>query len=586
MCGIVGQYRFDNINIEEKTIEKMLNSIVHRGPDYGNLWINRHIGLGHRLLKIQDLSCNSFQPYIYKNLVMTYNGEIYNFESLKEELINNGYKFSSIGDTEVLIKMFDFFGVDKTLEKIEGCFAIGLYDIKKDILYLIRDRFGIKPLHYYRDDNQVLFASEIKAIITDDKINRKFNIENVLVSLACRLWMHPEWTMFENVYNVKPGYYLEVNNSGIIEKKYYELKYNSTYNNVNEIISEFDNYFSDSINKKLISKVPVAAFLSGGIDSSLLCKVAQDNLTDRLNTYTICYEKDNDLDLKHAHELAEKENFIQHDILIPEKFYNIENIDKVTKTVEEVLIDKVYIPVYFNYKAAKDDGFTVVLNGQGSDETWLGYIFNYDVFKFINESDDKNRLINEYYMPNIIFKDKLKKDYLEKLRIVLDKYLNDTLEIYRNKEKDDKLNDYSIMAIRTILHDLLLQEDKLAMAHSVESRVPFVDSHKIVELAMKISGDIKIKDGREKYILRKYGEDKLPESIIQRKKYAFPEPPSVYNFELRQMCEESWEKIVSSKIISEIIDKKYLDSAKRFSDRELWWLLIYWRFENVFKMEV
>ena len=398
--------------------------------------------------------------------------------------------------------------------------------------------------------------------------------------------MHPEWTMFENVYNVKPGYYLEVNNSGIIEKKYYELKYNSTYNNVNEIISEFDNYFSDSINKKLISKVPVAAFLSGGIDSSLLCKVAQDNLTDRLNTYTICYEKDNDLDLKHAHELAEKENFIQHDILIPEKFYNIENIDKVTKTVEEVLIDKVYIPVYFNYKAAKDDGFTVVLNGQGSDETWLGYIFNYDVFKFINESDDKNRLINEYYMPNIIFKDKLKKDYLEKLRIVLDKYLNDTLEIYRNKEKDDKLNDYSIMAIRTILHDLLLQEDKLAMAHSVESRVPFVDSHKIVELAMKISGDIKIKDGREKYILRKYGEDKLPESIIQRKKYAFPEPPSVYNFELRQMCEESWEKIVSSKIISEIIDKKYLDSAKRFSDRELWWLLIYWRFENVFKMEV
>ena len=244
------------------------------------------------------------------------------------------------------------------------------------------------------------------------------------------------------------------------------------------------------------------------------------------------------------------------------------------------------IQVHFNYKAAKDDGFTVVLNGQGSDETWLGYIFNYDVFKFINESDDKNRLINEYYMPNIIFKDKLKKDYLEKLRIVLDKYLNDTLEIYRNKEKDDKLNDYSIMAIRTILHDLLLQEDKLAMAHSVESRVPFVDSHKIVELAMKISGDIKIKDGREKYILRKYGEDKLPESIIQRKKYAFPEPPSVYNFELRQMCEESWEKIVSSKIISEIIDKKYLDSAKRFSDRELWWLLIYWRFENVFKMEV
>lgn len=586
MCGIVGEYRFDKSDVTRYDIEKMLNSIVHRGPDYGDLWINKNVGIGHRLLKIQDLSQDSIQPYCYKDWVMTFNGEIYNFEELREKLKNEGYSFSTIGDTEVLIKYFDKYGVDETLKKIEGCFAIGLYNLKKEKLYLIRDRFGIKPLHYYKDDKKLLFASEIKAILTDESVERKYNLENVLISFACKLWMHPKWTMFENIFNVNPGTYLEITKDGINEVMYYDLNYKANNTNIDEIVKEFDKIFTDSIKKKLISKVPIAAFLSGGIDSSILCKVTQDNIDDKLNTYTICYEKDNDLDLNHAHELARKEGFIQHDILIPEKFYTIENIDKVTKTVEEILIDKVYIPVYFNYKAAKDDGFTVVLNGQGSDETWLGYIFNYDIFNYINKNDDKIRLIKDYYLPNTIFNGKFKKEYNDKIKNTLNKYLDDTLEKYRNIDNDDKLNDYSIMSLRTILHDLLLQEDKLAMAHSVESRVPFVDSHKIVELSMSIPGKVKIEDGREKYILRKYGKNKLPESIIKRKKYAFPEPPSAYNNELRNMCRNNWKNIVNSNIVSEILDKKYLDTVDNFNDRELWWLLVYWRFENIFKMEV
>lgn len=374
--------------------------------------------------------------------------------------------------------------------------------------------------------------------------------------------------------------------NGFVKKKYYDLKYDVKKYKIDDIIKEFGIVFEDSIKKKLISKVPVAAFLSGGIDSSLLCKVAQDNLDGVLNTYTICYEKDNDLDLNHAKELAEKEKFKQHNILIPEKFYTIENIDKVTETVEEILIDKVYIPVYFNYKAAKDDGFTVVLNGQGSDETWLGYIFNWQIFDYLQDDVDKQKLINCYYWPNIIFKDKLKSIYKEKMNEVLNKYLDIVLEPQRNSKNDDKLNDYSIMALRTILHDLLLQEDKLAMAHSVESRVPFVDSHKIVELSMRVFGKDKILDGREKYILREFGKSILPESIIKRRKLPFPEPPNIYNVELRQMCSNNWEKIISSNIIKEVIDEKYLKSIDYFDDKELWWLLVYWRFEKVFKMEV
>ena len=585
MCGIVGRYNI-NKKVEKHNIEEMLNSIIHRGPDDSGIWVENNIGLGHRLLKIQDLSEKSVQPYKYQNLVMAFNGEIYNYEELKKELKIKGIQFNTVGDTEVLIKCFYEWGIEKTLNKIEGCFAIALYDKEKEKLYLIRDRLGVKPFHYYRDKDCILFGSEIKAILKNKEVRREYNKENVIVSLACRLWMHPKWTMFKDIYNIEPGSYIEISKDSFEQKQYYEINYEKEILDENEAIERFGKEFKDSINKKLISKVPIAAFLSGGIDSSLLCKTAQDNLEEQLNTYTICYENDNDLDLIHAEELAQKENFKQNNILITEDYYTIENIDKVIHSVEEILIDKVYLPVYFNYKAAKDDGFTVVLNGQGSDEVWLGYIFNWNIFNYTKETDSIEKLINEYYMPNIIFKDKFSVEFKDKIKDTLREYLADTLTKYSKANDNDKLNEYSIMSIKTILHDLLLQEDKLAMAHSVESRVPFVDNHRLVELSMKIPGKLKIKDGREKYILRQYGKDLLPESIIKRRKYAFPEPPNVYDKKIRKICEEHWNDITKSAIVNEMIDKQYLKGAEMSTDRELWWILVYWRFENIFKMEV
>lgn len=584
MCGIVGKYKFKG-NIESQDIKNMLNSITHRGPDYGDIWLKDNIGLGHRLLKIQDLSQKSFQPYKYGKYVMSYNGEIYNYQIIREQLEKENIFFESSGDTEVLIKCFEKYGVNRTLNMIEGCFAIALYDTVNDILYLIRDRVGIKPLHYYINNEGIIFASEIKAILQNKEVRKNYNLENIIISLACRLWMHPKWTMFNNIFNVEPGTYLKIEKDKVKEIKYYDLKYTNELNDEKIAIQEFGNEFEKTIKSKLISKVPIAAFLSGGIDSSLVCKIAQDKMKNRLNTYTICYEKDDDQDLIHAKELAEKENFKQHNILIKQEDYTIKNIDEVIYAVEEILIDKVYLPVYFNYREAKKDGFTVVLNGQGSDEVWLGYIFNWNIFNYTKETDNVEKLIESYYMPNMIFKGKFKKDFNENIKNTLKKYLKDTLEKYSKNENDDKLNDYSIMSIKTILHDLLLQEDKLAMAHSVESRVPFVDDHKLIELSMKMPSKLKIKDGREKYILRKFGEDKLPESIIKRRKYAFPEPPDIYDNKIKKICIENWNSISECKILNRIIDNKYWENIDNFSNRELWWLLVYWRFESVFKME-
>lgn len=583
MCGIVGKINLNNKNVKKEEIQKMINVLRHRGPDEEKIYIDNNIGFGHVLLKIQDLSNESIQPYEFKNLVMTYNGEIYNYGELKAQLIKKGYTFDTKGDTEVLIKYIYCFGLDKTLNNIEGCYAIGLYNKDSGDKYIVRDRFGIKPLYYYVDKEKLVFASEIKSIIEDKSIKRKFDLETIAISLNCKLWMDPEKTLFKNIVMLKPGTYIQINDKNNVEvKKYYELKFSNEYSLPEKLVSDFSKEFIDSVKKKQISKVPVAAFLSGGLDSSLVCKILNDNMEGRLNTYTIHYDYDNDLDLNYANKLKEDEDLEQHNILITEKMYNLDNIDKVTYYVEEILIDKVYIPMYFNYKAAKDDGYTVVVSGQGSDEVWLGYIFVWKIFQYLDKDVSYDSLLNEYYLKNMIFKDNINSKLKTIIKNAISNYLMKNLQL----NKKDLLNSYADLSLKTILHDLLMQEDKIAMANSVESRVPFVDNHRIVELAYKASSNIKLYDNREKYIVRKFAEGKINKGIIEREKYPFPEPPSIYNGKIKKICYENWDKIKVSSIIRKLIDNEKLKDIENFTDIELWMILVYWRFEIVFSMEV
>ena len=210
MCGIVGKMNFNKEKINKEEILKMLSVIKHRGPDGNDFFIKNNLGLGHALLKIQDLTDFSLQPYESENYVLTYNGEIYNFLELKKELIQKGINFYSSGDTEVLIKYIEYAGLEETLQKIEGCFAIALYDKRQENLYIVRDRFGIKPLYYYMNNNKIIFASEIKSILTDNSVKRKFDLETVAISINCRLWMDPVKTLFKDIYMLEPGTYLKI----------------------------------------------------------------------------------------------------------------------------------------------------------------------------------------------------------------------------------------------------------------------------------------------------------------------------------------------------------------------------------------
>lgn len=579
MCGIVGYIGKDKVN--KDILRKMLLKIKHRGPDNQNLKIIGKVGFGHALLKIQDMSDGSQQPFIFKDLMLTYNGEIYNYRELREELKKLNYEFSTDGDTEVLIKYIDCFGLDETLKKIEGCFAFALYNKNTNECFLVRDRAGMKPLYYYKDNDKFVFASEIKAILECD-VPRCLNLETLLIDFNCRLWTHPEKTLFKDIYLLKPGTYLRISANGIEKREYYNLKFTNEYINPEKLVEDFGEEFESSVNKKLISKVPVAAFLSGGLDSSIVCKILAEKSKNQLNTYTVHYNFDNDLDLNHADILSGNLSIKSKHVLISENMYNLENIDKVTYAVEEIMIDKVYIPTYFNYKAAKDDNFRVVVTGQGADEIWLGYIFTWKIFQFLGNKANKKTLINDYYKKNMIFSKKMRSNIKKQVDNIMENYLDELLDL----NKKDVVNSYGDLSRKTILQDLLMQEDKLAMAHSIESRAPFIDDHKIMELGYKANSKVKIYDGREKYIVREYARGNISDKIVNREKYPFPEPPVVYNKKIYELCKDNWDELSHSKIINLIIDDKYLNNVDNFSALEQWWLLICWRFEKVFNIDI
>ncbi|MDY4420145.1 asparagine synthetase B family protein [Clostridium perfringens] len=278
MCGIAGIYRFDNKSVDNSLLKQMSDILSHRGPDNFGIYKKHNYGVIHRLLKIQDLSKNSNQPIESERYIMSYNGEIYNYLELKKNLQDEGMVFISDGDTEVLLACFEKYGIKKTLEFIDGCYAIALYDKKKDQLNLIRDRMGIKPLYYYKNNNKLVFGSEIKAILQDKEIEHYYNIDTVLLSFLCKLWMPQKETLFKDIFMIEPGSIMVIDKKEVKFIKYYEHKYNikEYLDSEDEIEKQFGEIFKNSIRKKLISKVSVAAFLSGGIDSSLICKEVVD----------------------------------------------------------------------------------------------------------------------------------------------------------------------------------------------------------------------------------------------------------------------------------------------------------------------
>ena len=371
MCGFTGF--ISKKNKKEKIIKEMNDTIIHRGPDDEGYYVDSDIALGFRRLSIIDLKGGE-QP-IYnenKDLVINFNGEIYNFLELKEELIKCGHKFKSKTDTEVIIHGYEEYGYD-VVKKLRGMFSFVIWDIKNKKLFGARDPFGIKPFYYYKKDDKFIFGSEIKSFIKCPDFEKKLN-KKILKNYLVFQYSPLEETFFENTYKLMPGYYFVYENGNFEKTKYFEIEYKNDNNNIDEIVDGINNIMKDSIEHHKISDVEVGSFLSSGVDSSYIVSNANVN-----RTYTVGFEGEggfNEInDAKDLSNLLGIENTNQ--LITPEMFFDA--VPKVQYYSDEPHANLSAVPLYYLAKLAAKD-VKVVLSGEGADELFGGY-FLYDTPK-------------------------------------------------------------------------------------------------------------------------------------------------------------------------------------------------------------
>ncbi len=590
MCGISGIVDKKNGKISKKEIKKINDLIKHRGPDDEGFFFKNNFAIAHRRLSILDLSNDGHQPMHYlEKFVITYNGEIYNYIELKEQLKKNNYKFKSNTDTEVILASYDMWG-ENCVNKFNGMWAFTIYDKEKDILFCSRDRFGIKPFYYTETDQKFIFGSEIKQLVKFHD-NLKFN-KNILIDyVVTKIEDHTNETFFEKIFKLEQSHNLvyDLKKNTFKIKKYYSINFKQNSENLLKSIQNYKKELSRAINFRLRSDVKVGTCLSGGLDSSSIAAIAakQYNLKSNHN-FTAIHAKSSEINTDESEfaKLVAKFNKLDLTIIEPTKSDFKENIDEVVYTQEEPFGDPSIFMQYFVMKKAKELGCTVMLDGQGGDETLLGYQKYYpsiyiEVFrkfgflkalKEVKNSNKNNQNMSPLWICKYIIG-----SLFASLRKLENKSHTKFLKPYENKFNFfnklakyylniKKLQEYEIKC--TNLPILLRYEDKNSMRHSIEARLPFLD-YITLEYALNLNVLYKIKNGWSKYILRRCVETYLPNKVVWRKnKIGFNAPDNTWINEIDKYIKP---QIKKSKILAEIcyLDK-LLDQIDK-SDVKLKW---------------
>jgi len=565
MCGIAGFLGFeDNITLAENA-----NKIQqHRGPDNHQVWHDDYIALAHQRLSIIDLSEAGNQPFEKYDLVIVFNGEIYNYKELQEKLKKEkGTTFSTSCDTEVVLEMFYNYGVS-CLDHFLGMFAFAIYNKTDKSLFIARDHFGIKPLFYTSINGGFAFSSELKTLVAIPGFDKTINPKS-LVSCLNYLWVSGDETMFKRCQKLPPAHYLTfTKGKGIRLNQYWELEddQEGVQKAEKDVIEEVQNLVENSVNRHMVADVPVSSFLSGGLDSSLIAVLAKKK-NNQLSTYTISTsEKDKQIeqmpdDEKYADMVADKYD-LDHNVIEITHDNILSEFPKMVSTLDEPIGDPAAINTYLICKAARQKGVKVLLSGMGADEIFFGYRRQKATLMAIRYNKlpalvkKTNRLIvrklpvklfgkgfkfgrwakrflsfatlpvDEAYMRSYSYydskelKDLLKQEYAPAVDILKHEHK----ELFYSKYKGDVINQICYTDIKMFMLGLnLTYSDRASMAASVEVRVPFIDKVVITE-AMKIPGHLKIKDGVSKYVLKKASEKYLPQEIIYRPKASFGAP--------------------------------------------------------------
>lgn len=549
MCGISGIINKEPGAVDSNELKRINDLISHRGPDSEGEFIYNNVGLAHRRLSILDLSPLGHQPMPYMDrYVITYNGEIYNYVELKEELISTGYLFKSGTDTEVIMAAYDCWGAE-CLNKFNGMWSFALLDKTKNELFFARDRFGIKPLYYKDLPDQFIFGSEIKQLLNKDKPNL-VDEDILLEGMLTHIDNHTSATYFKGVSSFPAGHYMTYNltTNERSTKKYYKLNIDHKYKNQTEeqLTETFQNLLTDSIHLRLRSDVKVGTCLSGGLDSSSISAIAAKKYNEESDEKFIAInaksiDKSND-ESEFARIVADSES-LDLNVVTPTYEDFLKTIDEVVFTQEEPFGSPSMFMGWHVFQKAREMGCTVMLNGQGGDEVLLGYerYFSSTLslkrpLNFIKQvfNQSKNSRLSVFHTLAYFFY--FRNSALRIKRLKDKSFLKD--EFKRNKyfesivESAKVFNDVEEMQLLEIsklqLPHLLRYEDRNSMRHSIETRLPFLD-YRLVELSLSLPLNVKIRNGWTKFILRKAVDKLLPENIVWRKnKFGFEAPEKIW----------------------------------------------------------
>jgi asparagine synthase (glutamine-hydrolysing) len=580
MCGIAG---FINYNEEDLQEVDACQTQFHRGPDAQRNWRFKNLLLSHQRLSIIDLDPRSNQPFIKDGLAIIFNGEIYNYQELKQKLLADdpSLRFLTTSDTEVLLELYRK-KKEACLEDLIGMFAFAILEMETGILFIARDHFGIKPIFYTQIGERFSFASELKTLIGLPGFDKTLNQASVVAAMNYS-WLPGNETMFRNCHKLPAAHYMIIDSNGAIKPwivQYWQLEKEVEPEEEDSAIDDLTDVLEKSISRHMVADVPVSSFLSGGLDSSFISVLA-GKINPHLSTYTISTsEKDKKVeqmpdDEKYAQKLADQFQFDHHNILVEPDI--LKELKSMVFTLDEPIGDPAAINTYLICKAARNKGVKVLLSGMGADEIFFGYrrqkatlmalkfqrvpgfvrklitatagILPVKIFgrgirltrwarRFLSFA---NSPVEEAYMQSYsyynqeelqrLFKADVSQDYL-----ALRKKHSDLFnEAYNN----DPINQMCYTDVHMFMQGLnLTYTDRASMAASVEVRVPFIDKL-VIQKAMKLKGDLKYKKGESKYILKKVAEKYLPHEIIYRPKASFGAPiRSWISNELRPMVDD------------------------------------------------
>jgi asparagine synthase (glutamine-hydrolysing) len=566
MCGIVGKLCFDHHQpVDPYLLQRMMDRIVHRGPDGEGTYVAGPVGLGHRRLSIIDVTAGA-QPMSNEDRTVwiTFNGEIYNYRELRQQLLNRGHRFATACDTEVIVHLWEDYGVD-CVQHLRGMFALGLWDAVQNVLFLARDRIGIKPLYYAETPQSLVFASEIKALLADPEVNREVSLEAVDRFLTYQ-YLPGTVTLFSGVRKLEPGHYLLAQGRNVARKQYWDLRYtrDSAWRNVDEAADALASLLRDTVRDHMVSDVPIGFLASGGIDSTALLSYAVDETQDAVQTFTVGFSGPQVLDERpYARLAAEHFGTRHHEITISAKEFCAFLPDHIWY-MEEPMCEPPAVALYYVSSLARQH-VKVLLSGEGGDEAFGGYpeYRNYLAFEHgksllgsvrglmrpVFDAAERTRLagragkyrsfvhqsLPEYYYsrtssPHAYFNQQRHAFCADAFASATSTFeaRQVTRELFRRVVGVHPLNQMLYVDAKSWLPDeLLVKADKMTMAASVELRVPFLD-HRVLEFAATLPAEFKVRGHQTKRVLRHAFRRRVPRQILKRKKAGFPVPYAMW----------------------------------------------------------